>query len=134
MRYSWTELSRRSTRHGFRAGRVVELPVDVGDSVKKGDLILRLTAVEQKPAPPAPRHNLPKPKLSTRACGDMLSKKLIAQADFDKAEAAFKTASSPAPGSGIEGAANTAVYAPYSGLVVSRHIKLGRRWHQVPRC
>lgn len=118
------EALNQATVSAQTSGRVVELPVDVGDSVKKGDLILRLTAVEQKARAASAQAQFAEAQAQYTRMRDMLSKKLIAQADFDKAEAAFKTAQALRQ-EADEGAANTAVYAPYSGLVVSRHIKLG---------
>lgn len=118
------EALNQATVSAQTSGRVLELPVDVGDWVKKGDLILRLTSVEQKARAAGAQAQFAEAQAQYNRMQDMLSKKLIAQADFDKAAAAFKSAQARRQ-EADEGAANTALYAPYSGIVVSRHIKVG---------
>ncbi|MFO1368902.1 MAG: efflux RND transporter periplasmic adaptor subunit [Marinagarivorans sp.] len=118
------EALNQATVSAQTSGRVLELPVDVGDWVKKGDLILRLTSVEQKARAAVAQAQFAEAQAQYTRMQDMLSKKLIAQADFDKAAAAFKSAQARRQ-EADEGAANTALYAPYSGIVVSRHIKVG---------
>lgn len=118
------EALNQATVSAQTSGRVLELPVDVGDWVKKGDLILRLTSVEQKARAAGAQAQFAEAQAQYNRMQDMLSKKLIAQADFDKAAATFKSAQARRQ-EADEGAANTALYAPYSGVVVSRHIKVG---------
>jgi len=118
------EALNQATVSAQTSGRVLELPVDVGDWVKKGDLILRLTSVEQKARAAGAQAQFAEAQAQYNRMQDMQSKKLIAQADFDKAAAAFKSAQARRQ-EADEGAANTALYAPYSGIVVSRHIKVG---------
>lgn len=118
------EAINQATVSAQTSGRVVELPVDVGDLVKKGDLIVRFTDVEQKARAASAQAKFAEARAQYTRMQDMLAKQLIAKADFDKAEAAFKTAEA-ALKEAEEGAANTAIYAPYAGIVVSRQIKVG---------
>jgi len=118
------EAINQATVSAQTSGRVVELPVDVGDFVKKGDLIVRFTDVEQKARASGAQAKFAEAKAQFARMQDMLAKKLIAKADFDKAEAAFKSAEAGLKEAN-EGASNTAIYAPYAGIVVSRMIKVG---------
>lgn len=118
------EAVNQATVSAQTSGRVLELPVDVGDFVKKGDLIVRFTDVEQKARAAAAEAKYGEAQAQYRRMQDMLAQKLIAQADFDKAEAAYQSAAANRK-EADEGAANTAIYAPYAGIVVSRLIKVG---------
>jgi RND family efflux transporter MFP subunit len=118
------EAINQATVSAQTSGRVVELPVDVGDFVKKGDLIVRFTDVEQKARASGAQAKFAEAKAQFARMQDMLAKKLIAKADFDKAEAAFKSAEAGLKEAN-EGASNTAIYAPYAGIVVNRMIKVG---------
>lgn len=118
------EAINQATVSAQTSGRVVELPVDVGDFVKKGDLIVRFTDVEQKARASGAQAKFAEAKAQFARMQDMLAKKLIAKSDFDKAESAFKSAKAGLKEAN-EGASNTAIYAPYAGIVVSRMIKVG---------
>lgn len=118
------EALNQATVSAQTAGRVVELPVDVGDFVKKGDLILRITDVEQKARATSAQAKFTEAKAQYERMKDLLSKKLIATADFDKAESAFKSAEA-AQKESEQALGYTAIYAPYAGIVVNRSVKLG---------
>ena len=118
------EAINQATVSAQTSGRVLELPVDVGDFVKKGDLIVRFTDVEQKARAASAQAKFAEAKAQYTRMQDMLTKRLIAKADFDKAESAFKSAEANYK-EASEGASNTAIYAPYAGIVVSRMIKVG---------
>jgi RND family efflux transporter MFP subunit len=55
---------------------------------------------------------------------EMLVKKIIAKADFDKSEAAFKSAEANMR-EAEQNLAYTAIYAPYTGIDVSRAVNVG---------
>lgn len=118
------EAINQATVSAQTSGRVVELPVDVGDFVKKGDLIARFTDTEQKARAASAKARLDETRVQFERMKDMLARKLIAKADYDKAESAFKTAEA-ALVEADAGVAHTTIYAPYSGIVVSRLIKIG---------
>jgi RND family efflux transporter MFP subunit len=106
------------------SGRVIELPVDVGDLVNKGELIVRLTDAEPKARVAGAQAKYNEAKAQYARMQDMLTKNLIAKADFDKAESAFKLADANLKEAN-ESLNNTAIYAPYAGIVVNRAIKVG---------
>ncbi len=118
------EAVNQATVSAQTTGRVVELPVDVGDYVNKGDLIVRITDTEQKARVASAQAKFNEAKSNYERMQDMLAKQLIAKADFDKAESMYKSAAA-ALREAEEGAARTAIYAPYAGIVVSRMIKVG---------
>lgn len=118
------EALNQATVSAQTSGRVIELPVDVGDFVKKGDLILRLTDTEQKARAASASAAFKQAQAQYTRLQEMLAKKLIAKAEFDKAEAAFKAAEA-AQREAEQGLAYTAIYAPYAGIVVNRMIKVG---------
>lgn len=118
------EALNQATVSAQTSGRVVEIPVDVGDFVKKGDLILRMTSVEQKARATSAQAQFAEAKAQFARMQDLLTKKLIAKADFDKAEAAFKSAQA-ALNESEQALAYTAIYAPYAGIVVNRLVKVG---------
>ena len=118
------EALNQATVSAQTSGRVVELPVDVGDFVKKGDLILRMTDVEQKARTTSAQAQFAEAKAQYARMQDLLAKRLIAKADFDKAEAAYKSAEAALKES-EQALGYTAIYAPYAGIVVSRAVKVG---------
>lgn len=118
------EAINQATVSAQTAGRVVELPVDVGDFVKKGDLIVRFTDVEQKARAASAQAKFAESKAQFARMQDMWAKKLIAKADYDKAESAYKSAEAGLRES-EQNLNYTAIYAPYAGIVVSRMIKVG---------
>jgi len=118
------EAINQATVSAQTAGRVVELPVDVGDFVKKGDLIVRFTDVEQKARTASAQAKFTEAKAQFARMQDMWAKKLIAKADYDKAESASKSAEANLRES-EQNLNYTAIYAPYAGIVVNRLIKVG---------
>ena len=118
------EAINQATVSAQTSGRIVEMPVDVGDFVAKGDLIIRFTDTEQKARAASAQAQFNEAQAQFTRMQEMLSKKLIAQADFDKSQAAFKAAEA-ALREAEQNLAYTSIYAPYSGIVVSRAVNVG---------
>ena len=133
------EAVRQSTVSAQIAGRIVELRFDVGDYVKKGDVIVRIDersatrALEASEAQVL-RGRRPRSR-NARAqyerSKQLLAQKFISQAALDKAEADYKAAQARV-GALVAGAGQAAtersfatVVAPYSGVVSARHVELG---------
>ncbi len=132
------EATRQSTVSAQIAGRVKEINFDVGDSVKKGQVILRIDEREAAQAlagsqaqvmqAQAALHNA---KSNYERARQMFEQKFISQAALDKAEADYKVAQAQAAASqaGESQAAltqgYTAVIAPYSGVVAARLVEVG---------
>ena len=132
------EAVRQSTVSAQIAGRVVELRFDVGDYVKRGEVIVRIDerAVAQAAAASeaqvveasAALANARAQLERTRA---LVAQKFLSPSALDKAEADAKAAQSRVTAllAGA-GAAQTersfaTIVAPYSGIVSARHVELG---------
>lgn len=118
------EAINQATVSAQTAGRIVEIPVDVGDYVAKGDLIIRFTNTEQKARATSAQAQFTEAQAQYTRMQEMLAKKLIAKADFDKSEAAFKSAEANLR-EAEQNLAYTTIYAPYAGIVVSRAVNVG---------
>lgn len=118
------EAINQATVSAQTSGRIVEIPVDVGDYVAKGDLIIRFTDTEQQARAASAKAQFTEAQAQFTRIQEMLAKKLIAKADFDKSEAAFKSAEANLR-EAEQNLAYTTIYAPYAGIVVSRAVNVG---------
>ena len=132
------EATRQSTVSAQISGRVQEIYFDVGDSVKKGQVILSIVQREAAQAlagsqaqvmqAQAALHNA---KASYERAQQMFAQKFVSQAALDKAEADYKVALAQAAASqaGESRAAvaqsYTTVAAPYGGMVAARLVEVG---------
>ncbi len=132
------EAVRQSTVAAQIAGRVVELRFDVGDAVKKGEVIVRIDerAANQAVAASTAQVQEAQAALANARAQFERSKQLAAQkfisaAGLDRAEAEYKTAQARVT-SLIAGAGQAStersfatIVAPYSGVVSARHVEVG---------
>jgi RND family efflux transporter MFP subunit len=132
------EAVRQSTVSAQISGRIVELRFDIGDYVKKGDVIVRIderSAARALEASEAQVLEAQAALANARAqyerSKQLLAQKFISQAALDQAEAAYKAAQARV-GALVAGAGAAAtersfatVIAPYSGVVSARHVELG---------
>ena len=132
------EAVNQSTVAAQTGGRVVELPFDVGDYVKQGEVIVRITGGEQKAAVAAAaaavtegQARLAEAKLQNDRMTDLFARGAVARAAVDKARADLDSASARVEAArnelaqAQEHAGYTVVRAPYSGIVVKRMVELG---------
>jgi RND family efflux transporter MFP subunit len=132
------EAVRQSTVAAQIAGRIVELRFDVGDFVKKGEVIVRIDerAVAQAAAASTAQVGEAQAALDNARAQYQRSKQLLAQkfisaAALDKAEAEFKqaqarlTATLAGAGQAATERSFATIVAPYSGVVSARHVELG---------
>ncbi len=118
------EAEHQATVSAQVSGRVIALPFDVDDYVKKGDVIARFRDKEQQATLKAAQANVDEAQLAFNRASDIYKKKLIAKADLDRATARLKTMKATLE-QAKEAMQNTVVRAPYSGIVVKRHVELG---------
>jgi RND family efflux transporter MFP subunit len=132
------EAVRQSTVSAQIAGRIVDLRFDVGDYVKKGEVIARIDARAVSQAEEASlaqvreaQAALANARASYERSKQLLAQKFISQAALDQAEAAYKTAQARVAAL-LAGAGQAAtersfatIVAPYSGVVSARHVELG---------
>jgi len=132
------EAVRQSTVAAQTQGRIVELKVDVGDRVRKGDVIARIDPQEAtqvvataeaevaraEAALTAARVNLERTK-------KLINQKFVSEAALDKAQTDFAAAQAQvaaaraAAGQARTGRSYTVIVAPFSGVVATRHVDLG---------
>jgi RND family efflux transporter MFP subunit len=132
------EAVRQSTVSAQIAGRIVDIRFDVGDRVRKGEVIVRIderAAAQAQAASEAQVRNAEATLANARAQYDrsrqLLAQKFVSQAAFDRAEADYKAAEAQMRAT-LAGAGQAAtergfatVVAPYSGVVSARHVQLG---------
>ncbi len=132
------EAVRQSTVSAQIAGRIVELRFDVGDYVKKGEVIARIDerAVSQAEAASVAQVReaqaaLANARAQYERSKQLLAQKFISQAALDQSEAAYKSAQARVSAL-LAGAGQAAtersfatIIAPYSGVVSARHVELG---------
>ncbi|GMV68033.1 MAG: hypothetical protein AMXMBFR76_04720 [Pseudomonadota bacterium] len=128
----------QSTVAAQTSGRVIEVLYDVGDHVEKGAIIMRLTGNEQRARTVAAeaalaevRTRLAEVQLNHGRIKEVYDKKLIAKADYDKADADLSAArarvdaAQAALDQAREDLGYTVVRAPYPGIVVARRVQVG---------
>jgi RND family efflux transporter MFP subunit len=132
------EAVRQSTVAAQIAGRIVELRFDVGDYVKKGEVIVRIderAAAQALAASEAQVRQAEAALRNARAeyerARQLVAQKFLSQAALDRAESEYKAAqervsallAGAGPAATERGFAT--VVAPYSGIVSARHVELG---------
>ena len=105
-------------------GRVVKINADVDDTVKKGDILVEFRNKEQTAAYNVAKAALEESEAEYKRAQDIYAKKLISKAALDKAIARYKSDKARLAAA-KEALENTIVRAPYSGIVVKRHIEVG---------
>lgn len=132
------EAVHQSTVSAQIAGRIVELRFDVGDYVKKGEVIVRIDERSAMQAVAASEAQVREADAAARNARvnlersrQLLAQKFVSQAVVDKAEADAKQAQARLAAM-LAGAGQAAtersfatIVAPYSGVVSARHVELG---------
>lgn len=132
------EAVRQSTVSAQIAGRIVDLRFDVGDHVKKGEVIVRIderAAAQAVAATSAQvleaQAGLANARAAYERAKQLLAQKFVSQASLDKAEADYRAAqarvSALLAGAGQAQTERSfaTIVAPYSGVVSARHVELG---------
>ena len=132
------EAVRQSTVAAQVAGRIVDLRFDVGDAVKKGDVIVRIDERAASQALAASEAQVREAEAAARNARaqyersrQLLAQNFISPAALDRAEAEHRQAQArlSAMLAGVGAAATersfATIVAPYSGVVSARHVELG---------
>ena len=114
----------QSTVSAQTSGRITDVLVDVDDYVTKGDVIVRFRDKEQQSALKAAVARAEEARSNFNRIKDLLERKLVSKAEYDKAEATLKSANA-AREQAQEQLEHTVVRAPFSGIVVKRHVEPG---------
>jgi membrane fusion protein, multidrug efflux system len=132
------EAVRQSTVAAQTQGRIVELKVDVGDRVSRGEVIARIdpqeatqvvaTADAQVAQAEAALTNA---RVNYERTKQLIAQKFVSAAALDKAETDYAAAKAQvaaaraAAGQARTGKSYTVIAAPFSGVVATRHVDLG---------
>jgi len=132
------EAIKQSTVSAQVSGRVTHVNFDVDDMVKKGDVILRIRNTEYKArlknaqaSLKEAQANLKESQLELQRITGLYADKMVSESIFDKTKAQVKSnearvaASEAKITEAKEQLNNTKIKAPYSGIVVKRHIEVG---------
>ncbi len=132
------EAARQSTVSAQITGRVKEILFDVGDTVRKGQVILRIdereaaqTLAGSQAQVMQAQAAMQNAKSNYERSRQLFAQKFISQAALDKAQADYKMALAQAAvseaGAGQSELTHgyTAVVAPYSGVVSARLVEVG---------
>ena len=132
------EAVQRADLSAQTAGRVTEVGVDVGDRVRRGDVLLRLTAVEQQAGVDTARAQLhaaqaaaAEAEASYRRFASLAVSQYVSRAQLDQARAARNSAlaARDAARAQLAQAAQqtdyTVVRAPFDGIVGARRVEPG---------
>ena len=132
------EAVRRADLSAQTAGRVSTMEVDVNDRVKAGDVLLRITAVEQDAGAATARAQLRAVEASAAEAGQnyrrfaaLANGQYVSKAQIDRARAArdaavaARDAARAQLAQAAQQAAYTVVRAPFAGVVTSRDVEPG---------
>lgn len=136
------ETTQKSTLSAQVSGRIEAVFFDVDDKVNAGEVILKIRDTEYRARVEKARAGLTEAttnfadtQLEYQRARELISKKLISTASFDRIKANYQTANARVKAreaeviEAQEQLDNTIVRAPYSGVVVGRHIELGETTH-----
>ncbi len=118
------EAVHKATITAQTSGRVSNIYFDVNDYVKKGALLLRMRDKDQQAKLNVAQANFTQAESELNRVEELFSKKLIAKSVVDKAESQFKSTRARLD-QAKENLERTIIRAPYSGIVVKRHIEVG---------
>lgn len=132
------EAAKQATVSAQISGRVAAVNFDVGERVRKGQVLVKIDATEVSHALNESRAQLAEAqasfenaKATYERTRHLFERKFVSQAALDKAKAEFEAAKSrvDARRANVGIAANTESYAtvvaPYSGVVAARHVEIG---------
>lgn len=132
------EAVNQATVSAQTSGRIIELPFDVDDFVEKGEVIVRFRDNEQRARFDRAQASLSEAEARLaeaethfKRVQEIHAQGLVSKAALDRAEADFNAAKArlAAAKAAVEEAREqleqTVVRAPYSGIVVERHVQLG---------
>lgn len=118
------EAVHQATISAQTSGRVVKINADVDDAVSKGDILVEFRNKEQMASYNVAKAAFDEAESEYQRIKDIYSKKLVSKTTLDKASARYKSDKARLA-QATEALENTIVRAPYSGIVVKRHIEIG---------
>lgn len=121
---SLVEAVQQATVGAQIAGRVLEVKVDAGQSVKKGDVLMRIDGRESAEAARAAEAQYANAKVSYDRTKSLVSQKFMSAAALDKAKADLDAAAANRAAAGA-GQSHATIVAPMTGIIARRHAEMG---------
>lgn len=118
------EAVRQATVAAQVAGRVVDMRVDAGQAVKKGELLLRIDAREAGEAAAGAAAQLANARANLERSENLRQRNFVSQAAVDRSRADFAAAQATAGQTGVV-VGHAAVTSPLTGIVARRLIEAG---------
>lgn len=106
------------------AGRVIEVKVDAGQSVKKGEVLMRIDAREAEEAARAANAQYANARLNYERTKSLVAQKFMSAAALDKAKADYDAATANRAAAGAS-ESHATIVAPLTGVIARRHAELG---------
>ncbi len=121
---SLVEAVQQATVGAQIAGRVLEVKADAGQSVKKGDVLMRIDAREAAEAARAAEAQYANARVSYDRTKSLVSQKFMSSAALDKAKADLDAAAANRSAAGAS-QSHATIVAPMTGIVARRHAEMG---------
>jgi len=121
---SLVEAVQQTTVGAQIAGRVIEVRADAGQSVKKGDVLMRIDAREAAEAARAAEAQYANAKVSYDRTKSLVAQKFMSSAALDKARADLDSAAANRSAAGAS-QSHAAIVSPMNGVVARRLTELG---------
>ncbi len=118
------EAIHKATVSSQTSGRVSHIYYDVNDYAKKGDILLRIRDKDQRATLKVAEADFHQAETEYNRINELFSKQLVARSLLDRAEADLKSTTARLE-QAQENLEYTVVRAPYSGILVKRHIEIG---------
>lgn len=121
---SLVEAVQQATVGAQTAGRVLEVRADAGQSVKKGDVLMRIDGREAAEAARAAEAQYANAKVSYDRTKSLVTQKFMSSAALDKARADLDAAAANRAAAGA-GQSYATIVAPMTGIIARRHAEMG---------
>jgi len=121
---SLVEAVQQTTVGAQIAGRVLEVKADAGQTVKKGQLLMRIDGREAEEAARAAEAQYANAKVTYERTKSLVAQKFMSSAALDKAKADLDSAAANRSAAGAS-QSHAAIVAPMNGVVARRLTELG---------
>lgn len=121
---SLVEAVQQATVGAQVAGRVLEVKADAGQSVKKGDVLMRIDGREAAEAVRAAAAQYANAKATYARTKSLVTQKFMSSAALDKAKADLDAAAANRAAAGA-GQSYATIVAPMTGIIARRHAEMG---------
>jgi len=121
---SLVEAVQQATVGAQIAGRVLEVKADAGQSVQKGDVLMRIDAREAAEVARAAEAQYANARVSYDRTKSLVTQKFMSPAALDKAKADLDAAAANRAAAGA-GQSHATIVAPMTGIIARRHAEMG---------